>query len=91
MKRGINTDELKSKHSEKVEELERQIRSNEARLSTYKKEHGKLEVFFDRVLNSITPITPFDHEIRPSAKSNTSVETVFHITDSHMGSVQEKD
>lgn len=91
---AINESELRSKHSEEVEELHRQLNKQESILEGYKREHGKLEVFFNRVLNAIEPIRPFDNVYADFHKKSTvesNISAVMHITDSHMGAVQEAD
>lgn len=91
--KGISANELKNKHSEEMQELHRQLEKKDRVLETYKREHGKLEVFFNRVLNSIEPITPLTEEYtkRNVEKSKSQVVAVKHITDSHMGAVQDPD
>jgi len=54
----LNTKELKEKHSERYQELEHQLKEKDSILDNYKKEHGKLEIFFDKIIESITPILP---------------------------------
>jgi len=84
----INENELKSLHSEKAEELRRKNKELESRLQSYRREHGKLELFFDEVLSAITPVD----EPQPTVfetRQGTSVVPVMHITDIHMGAVQD--
>jgi hypothetical protein len=91
---ALNESELRNKHSEEVEELHRQLSRQETILEGYKREHGKLEVFFARLLNAIEPIQPFDNvfgQMGKGEKSGTPVSAVMHITDSHMGAVQRAD
>lgn len=85
-----NLNEFKSERDEKVQDLERQLQDREKILQNYRKEHGKLEVFFDRVEAQIMALTPQVSNYTPKAvKSGSSVVPVMHVTDSHMGAVQE--
>lgn len=82
--------EFKSERDEKVQDLERQLKDQQKILQNYRKEHGKLEVFFDRVIAQISPLSPLPTTYTPKAqKSDSRVVPVMHITDSHMGAVQE--
>ena len=90
--KGISGKELKSKHSEEVEELHRQLSNKDNILENYKRSHGQLEVFFNRVLSAVSPIAPLISNFKEKSTSAKSrVDAVFHVTDSHMGSVQEAD
>jgi hypothetical protein len=91
---NISEQELKNRHNEEVQELHRQLDKKDEILSNYRQEHGKLEVFFRRVINAIDPIDPltsvFEKTHRSAGgKSKSEVVAVKHITDSHMGAVQE--
>ncbi len=90
---AITGNELKNKHSEEMQELHRQLEKKDQVLENYKREHGKLEVFFKRVLNAIEPIQPLESQFkrRRKRKVQSIVSSVFHVTDSHMGAVQEPD
>ena len=87
--------ELKGRHDEEKQQLHRELSEKELTLKEYRKEHGKLEVFFNRVIASLTPIEPLDSVFskvyRKPPKSETEIIPVGHITDSHMGAVQEGD
>jgi hypothetical protein len=87
--KGFNEDEIRSRHSEEGEELRRQIAEKEAILGNYRKEHGKLQVFFDRVINSITPIEPLPQVKHTRKGEGSPVVPTAHITDTHMGAVQD--
>jgi len=96
MNKFLDEDQLKERHDEEKQELHRELREKESTLKQYRKEHGRLEVFFDRVTSAVTPITPlksvFDKVYRRVGDvSDTPVIPVGHITDSHMGMVQEAD
>lgn len=90
----LSEDDLQSRHSEEVQELHNQLKRQEDIVQEYRREHGKLEVFFNKVLAAIQPITPLDsvyEKIRVSPKSDTEVFPVMQITDSHHGEVQLSD
>ena len=94
MKNGISGEELKSRHSEEVEELHRQLKDKEKILLNYRSEHGQLEVFFNRVLGSITPKSPLESifsAMKLPSRVDSEIAAVLHVTDSHMGEVQEAD
>jgi len=86
---AFTEEQFRTEHSEKTEELKRKNKELESMLQSYRREHGKLEVFFDEVINSIRPIPerkpiPFD-----KVRSGSPVVPVLHLTDIHMGAVQE--
>jgi len=86
--------ELKETHSEKYQELESQIKDKDKILDNYKKEHGKLEVFFNTVIDCIKPITTLPQiytDPLTSTKSSSSTTAVMQISDAHMGAVQMAD
>ena len=86
----INEDQLKDKHSEKSEELRSKNRELESRLNQYRREHGKLELFFEEVISAIVPAREYEPIIMPHAKvKGTLVEALLHITDTHKGAQQE--
>lgn len=88
MKDYINELELRGRHNEELQELHRQLKQKDAALREYRKEHGKLEVFFRQVRDNIKPISALPKVYR-AEKAERPVQTVMHITDSHMGSVQD--
>lgn len=91
----LSADEIKGRHSEEKRELERQISQKDIALQEYRREHGKLEVFFNRVIQAIDPISPLDSVFRKTykkpKKSTSLVIPVMQNTDAHMGAVQEAD
>lgn len=89
--RPISEQELRNKHNEEVQELHRQLNLKDQVLSNYQHEHGKLEVFFRRISDQITPIVPLESQLSKLkfTKSGSVVTPVKHITDSHMGAVQD--
>lgn len=90
--KGISGEELRNKHSEELEELHRQLTKKDEILENYKRSHGQLEVFFSRILNTISPIAPLVSNFKEKSKGvKSNVDAVFHVTDSHMGAVQEAD
>lgn len=91
----LNEDQIKGRHNEERQQLEKEIKQKDAALSEYRKEHGKLEIFFNRVIDSIEPISPLDSVFekiyKSKIKSDSEIIPVKHITDSHMGAVQTAD
>jgi hypothetical protein len=86
----LTESDLKEKHSEKYQELENQIREKEQILEGYKKEHGKLEVFFNKVIDNINPVLELPKlYVKPNSFKGSPVIAVAQISDSHMGEVQE--
>lgn len=86
----INEEQLKDRHSEKSEELRSKNRELESRLNQYRREHGKLELFFEEVVGAIRPVVERD-PVKFDKRSGTAVVPVMHLTDIHMGAVQEPD
>lgn len=81
--------QLKERHGETAQELERQIREKQSILNEYRKEHGKLEIFFSQVIGCISPLTALPIDYNPKKiKSGHSVTAVMQISDAHMGAVQ---
>lgn len=84
----IDEQELRDKHSEKSEELRRKAAELEAILKSYRREHGKLELFFDQVIAAIRPVKE-SPPVKFEKKSGTLIEPVLHLTDLHIGARQE--
>lgn len=89
----IDESQLKDRHSEVSDELRRRIREQDRVLNEYRKEHGKLQIFFDRVLDAISAIEPVPLYYRkPEVVSvNSTCTAVMCISDTHMGAVQRPD
>ena len=90
----IDEKKLKEKHSEKYLELERQIREKDRAIENYRKDHGKLEVFFNKIIEEITPVIPFRNTYKrteSSKKSKSPTTAVPQISDGHMGANQLSD
>ena len=51
--------DFKASKDEKVQALELELKEKDNVLSSYRKEHGKLELFFERVINKIKPFKRF--------------------------------
>lgn len=85
---SLTTDELRSKHSETSEVLRKLVAEKERILDDYRKEHGRLVLFFEDLKAHIDPIVPpqVTYSIR---KSGTPYHAVMQISDTHMGAVQE--
>jgi len=91
---ALNEKQLKEKHSEKYQELEHQLKEKDSILDTYKKEHGKLEIFFDKILSAMSPVLPLPKlysKPEKGVKSGSPITAVMQISDSHMGAVQMAD
>jgi hypothetical protein len=88
---ALKLDEFKAKHSEQIQELQRQLADRDNVLEGYRKEHGKLEVFFDRVINAIQPVLPIENIYEPKKHSGSPCVAVMQIADGHCGSVQNAD
>lgn len=90
----LSEEQLKGRHDEEKQQLHREIREKDTALRQYRKEHGRLEVFFNRVISCLTPIEPLQSVFEKTYKQKkgtdrSEVIPVKHITDSHMGAVQE--
>jgi len=86
---GISKEELTFRQSEELQELRRQIAEKERILESYKKDHGQLEVFFNSLINHVTPIDPLPCVYKPAKeKKGSEVVAVMQISDGHMGAVQ---
>jgi len=87
---GINENELRARHSETSDVLRETIRQKDRVLEEYRKEHGRLELFFDDLKAYIDPITP-----SPVLYFDKGNDTIYHaamqISDLHMGAVQDAD
>ena len=88
MSEGLSERDLRIRHSEQSDELKRIINEKDQVLSTYRKEHGKLEVFFERVIAAIQPVEPQKRE-KTKSGIGSPVVPVAHITDTHMGAQQD--
>lgn len=84
----LDESQLKSEYSEKSVELRRQNAELKTVLQSYRREHGKLEVFFEQVVEAIRPVTPLP-PVKFDKGSATPVVPVLHLTDLHVGAVQE--
>jgi len=89
MAKSIN--QWESDNSEMVRELKAQLDEKDRILDSYKKEHGKLEIFFNSVIANIKPIKSHPQVYVPPEKSSTPVVAVMQICDAHMGAVQDAD
>lgn len=86
---GLTEGELKEKHSERYQELERQLKDKDIILENYRREHGKLEIFFTKITDNISPVIPLPATYKPKkSKSDSPTTAVMQISDGHMGSVQ---
>jgi len=90
MRDGISEEKFRAEQSEIVKQLEAELIEKDRLLDDYKKEHGKLEVFFKRIENAINPVIPLKNVYDPSKSDRlgSPLIAVAHITDGHMGQVQ---
>ncbi len=90
---GFSEEEFRSIHSEQVQELKKKLKQKDTILSNYRREHGKLEVFFDAVRDAIEKIDPMPITYIPKGhiKVSSPCPVVLHVTDGHMGMVQPPD
>ena len=84
----LNEDQLKDNYSEKSTELRAQITELRTTLQGYRREHGKLEVFFEQVIEAIEPIRELPL-ISFESRGGTPVVPCLHLTDLHIGAVQD--
>lgn len=88
----LSEDQLKGRHNEERQQLQREINAKDAAIKEYRKEHGRLEVFFNRVIACIEPVEPLEsvykRMYRTKKKPDAEITPAKHITDSHMGEVQ---
>jgi hypothetical protein len=91
----LSEEGLRRLHDEEKQQLRQESVDKDKVLSEYRKDHGKLEIFFNRVISCISPIAPFDsvytRAYRSKLKSKSLITSVGQVTDSHMGAVQEAD
>jgi hypothetical protein len=85
---AFTEEQFKSEFSEKTEELKRKNKELESMLQGYRREHGKLEVFFEEVINAIEPIRALPKVKIDRKKSETPIEPVMQLTDLHFGAKQ---
>jgi len=88
----LSEDQLKGRHNEEKQYLQSIVAQKDAAIKEYRKEHGRLEVFFNRVIECIEPVEPledmFRKTYRTKKKSGSDIIPVMQVTDSHMGEVQ---
>jgi len=85
-------DQFEAEQSEQVKELKSQLLEKDRILETYKKEHGRLQVFFDSLLPLVSAMEPVPIVYKPDSKtSNVEIESVFQSNDWHIGEVQDAD
>lgn len=92
--KGISEEKLKERHSESVQSLEAELNEQKKIFEYYKKTHGDLEVFFNRVEKAIKPYSAMPKLYKPEVikkgdKDGKFIKAVIQISDGHMGAVQE--
>ena len=81
--------DLREERSELVTVLRSQIAEQDIVLEAYKKSHGQLEDFFEKVSLAIRPIIPLTNVFeKGSGKVDSPCLAVMRISDGHMGAVQ---
>jgi len=88
---GIDEGQFRDQHSEKSNELRAQLKEQKRLLGLYKKEHGKISVFMQEVINTVPIIDPAPVIYSPSnseKKVSSPCTFVGHVTDVHLGAVQ---
>jgi hypothetical protein len=88
---ALKVDEFKQKYSEEIQELQRQLTEKDQILENYRREHGKLEIFFNKISDAIRPLSPLKKIYQPKKKSGSFVTAVMQIADGHCGAVQPAD
>lgn len=86
---AFTEEQFKSEFSEKTEELKRKNKELESMLQGYRREHGKLQLFFEEVVNAIEPIPAREPIVMEGVRRGSPVVPVLHLTDIHMGAVQD--
>lgn len=91
----LSEEQLKRKHSEETQALHDEIIDKDRALNEYRKEHGRLEVFFNRIVSHIEPVIPlkslYEKTYRSKKKTHSFIIPVAQVSDSHMGAVQQAD
>ncbi|MDO8640223.1 MAG: hypothetical protein Q7R33_01655 [Nitrosarchaeum sp.] len=88
---GVDQSTFKAALSEKVQEVERRAKAANSQLSEYRREHGKLQVFFDELKDLIPTIAPQPLSItkHKSTKVSSPCCAVMCVNDLHYGAVQD--
>jgi len=87
---ALTEKDLRIENSEIVEQLKSELKDKERIIKEYRKEHGKLQIFFDRVGKGIKPIMPLEPVYKKQTERGAPITAVAQISDSHMGAVQDK-
>lgn len=86
----LNETQLRNLHSETSGVLRDTIRQKDRVLEEYRREHGRLELFFEDLKAHVEPITP-PKIMHVDRSSDTEYHAVMQVCDWHMGAVQEAD
>ena len=86
---ALKIDEFQQHYSEHSEELRRQLKEKDLVLSQYRKEHGKLSVFFDELTRNIEPIPPPPPVFIKADTKHNICAAVMRISDPHTGASQD--
>jgi hypothetical protein len=88
---ALNEKELTDLHSEKSAVLKEMLKSRDAVFENYKKEHGKLQLFFDELTSLVEPVRPVKMRYTKGTRGEKSYHVAMQVSDAHMGAVQEAD
>ena len=90
---SLSEEQLKDKHGSVTQQLQKQLNQKDQILREYVDAHGKLEIFFSKVCETIQSLPTTENLYTPISplKVDTPCAAVMHISDVHMGSVQEED
>ena len=89
----LSEDQLKDKHGSVSQQLQKQLYQKDKILNEYVDAHGKLEMFFAQVCDTLQSFPSPETLYEPIANITVDSEcqAVMHISDTHMGSVQDAD
>lgn len=87
---GISEAEIRTKHSEEVEELKRKLGSKDKQIEDYRQSHGSIMTLFDSIKDAIPLYAPSRIEYRKPKKTKISTPCgiCLLISDSHYGAIQ---
>lgn len=90
MQYSITSDELKTRHSEEVQDLKRKLRITEQNLVEYRKAHGSIKTLFEDLRDAIhlLPSVKVSYEPPPSSRTKIPCGVCLLICDTHYGAVQ---
>lgn len=90
----MKTQDFDRKFNDEIQELESQIKQKENIIKNLNKETGKLDVFFRRITEAITPIEPLTTQYIPDYRNLKAEQPLTYLSqysDWHTGEVQDAD